>query len=144
MKTFFINKTLFLSIALLLISLGCKKYTKKQENYKITLESSTPLEEASYRISRPDKGRFVEIETVETTIAEGKLKKLSNFEYVLDTTLITNDLYGITIRYSFDIPWGENADALINSTMTRTKTSEVLFQKSFQEEHHGGFFTINL
>lgn len=143
MKTFFINKTLFLSIALLLISLGCKKYTKNQVNYIITLESNTPFEKVSYALKKSDEDIHIFV-APEPGSDLGEFAAVNDYKFILDTTLITDKFSFIDIRYSFDLPSGVYVDALINATMIRTETNEVLFQRGFHKDDESGSFRIYL
>ncbi len=126
------------------ISFSCKKYTKEEEQYRITVESNVPLKEVSYVITKPYKGRFVGVDAFASVLSDGFLKPLNDYEYVLDTSLITDKIHSIGIRHPFDALSGDSVDPVVNATMIRTKTNEVLFEKSFHEDYEIGSFRINL
>lgn len=145
MKIIVLHKFLFLTCLLSFICLGCKKYTKNQERYIITLESNVLMDKAAYTIKTVDKGssRFVDTERFGPVVTGG-FTSFDGYQHILDTVLVTDDLSFIDISYSFELLPGETVDAFINVTMLRTKTNEILFQKSFHEDYKSGSLTINL
>lgn len=109
------------------ISFSCKKYTKDEERYRITVVSDVPLEKVLYRLKK-NSGEAL-ILGPEAGGINGGLGSLNKYEYVLDTNLLTQDLYRFDISAFFDMPPTTEFDVRIKCVMVRTKTNEVLFEE---------------